>query len=57
MPSASAGGPSVIRLIHRSWAASRGRNRPISAEARPRRPASITPANMVISSPAFEDRR
>ena len=56
-PSASAGAPSVTRLIQRICVASSGSTKPSSALRSPITSASSTPKNIVITSPMFDDSR
>ena len=57
MPSASAGAPSVTRLIHKSCVASKGNTTPLASAFSPNRSASNTPKNMVSTSPMLDESR
>ena len=56
-PSASAGAPSVTRLIHRSCVAISGRTTASPFRGRSRTRPSSTPKNIVITSPIFDESR
>ena len=56
-PSASAGAPSVTRLIHSSCVARSGNTTTPDSAERPRACANTTPRNMVMTSPMFEESR
>ena len=57
MPSASAGAPSVRRLIQRICVASSGTAIASPVSSRPSAPASTTPKNIVSTSPMFDESR
>ena len=57
MPSASAGAPSVSRLIQRICVASSGTAIASPVSSSPITPASTTPKNIVKTSPMFDESR